>query len=276
MTKEEALNLAWIIKTKYPDSTTAIISKLSDYNITVEDFNIYDSTMNNIKELSVEDPPVEERLTTGVPGFSQVDNMSDSEILRIYQAMDELESKLIDIGSPPIDAEWYTAGKAAPGKIAELLPFYETKKAEEEALMELPGTGGGMFDIPVKAITGTLMGGLAAIGQLAGGWEDMFTDFSEKQHETRDFPWIIPVEMYKSGVPGYASDVPGEGFGYTPGLLALEDELDQYYGQQREYKEKMRAGGWEDAFDVQQQIRSLNQIMMENKLQDPRLIGEIQ
>ena len=38
------------------------------------------------------------------------------------------------------------------------------------------------------------MAGLGAVGQLAGGWEDMFTDFSEKQHETRDFPWIIPAE----------------------------------------------------------------------------------
>ena len=38
----------------------------------------------------------------------------------------------------------------------------------------------------------------------------------------------------------------------------------------------MRAGGWEDAFSVQQEMRSLNQIMMENKLQDPRLIGEKQ
>ena len=75
-----------------------------------------------------------------IPGFTQSDKYSDSEILRIFEARDGLKDRLDEIGSPPTDAEWFQDGKTAEERIAVVRPFYDKKRREEEALMEFPGS----------------------------------------------------------------------------------------------------------------------------------------
>jgi len=283
MTKAEALEAAWILYNKYPDKRSSIISKLEDYNISVGEFNTYDSSMTDYS--IVETDEVSPEVLEGIPGFSQTSAMSDAEILRIFEARDKLGERLESIGSPPTDAEWYKAGATSEENVARLLPFYQQKRSEEEELFEFPGN-----NIIGRTLSGLIMTPLGAVTQLAGGWQDMFTDFTEEQHETKDFPWIVPAEMYKTGLTPEQWGIEGGGTewrkdirapggstrptGYSPALLELEKELDKLYGQKRLYEESMREGGWRDVYSVEEDIQSLNQVIIENKLLDPRLINQ--
>ena len=262
---------------KYPGQKTALIDRLlnaKSFTATIEDFNSYDSLMvaQNIVE------PESTVSELDIPGFTQSDKYSDSEILRIFEARDGLKNRLAEIGSPPTDAEWYQAGRTAEERIAEVRYFYDVKRKEEEALMEFPGGAPEDANFLTKAIsyptqlaTGAITTGLAAVGQLAGGWYDMFTDFSEEQHETLDFPWIVPAEMYQSGVPGHEGRK-----GYTPELLEMESALDDLYGDTREYNKQMRDRGYRDVGGIDEEIESLNLLINQDKLLDPRMMGDVQ
>ena len=53
MNRDDALAQAWSLYNKYPNKRSAILSKLPDYNITVDEFNTYDSTMTANIELDI-------------------------------------------------------------------------------------------------------------------------------------------------------------------------------------------------------------------------------
>ena len=190
-----------------------------------------------------------------------------------------MKDRLTDIGSPPTDAEWYKAGKTAEERIAEVRPYYEKKRSEEEALMEFPGgapEGSGFLtkalSYPTKLVTGALYTAVGAAGQLAGGWNDMFTDFSEEQHETIGFPWVVPAEMYESGVAGHEGRK-----GYTPELLEMESALDALYGDKRIFKEKLDEGGYRETLpgsESMTELDRLNTMINEAQLLPPQMFGE--
>ena len=277
LNKEQQRHLTnlYTIAQKYPAKKISVISKLEEFGLTVDDFNSYDSLM--VSQNIVEPESTVSELD--IPGFTQSDKYSDSEILRIFEARDGLKDRLDEIGSPPIDAEWFQAGKTAEERIAEVRPFYDRKRREEEALMEFPGSapeGSNLLtkaiSYPTQLVTGAITTGLAAVGQLAGGWYDMFTDFSEEQHETLDFPWIVPAEMYQSGVPGHEGRK-----GYTPELLEMEAALDELYGHKRVFKEKLDEGGYRETLpgsESMTELDRLNTMINEAKLLPPQMFGE--
>ena len=54
----------------------------------------------------------------------------------------------------------------------------------------------------------------------------------------------------------------------------MEDALNTLYGTKRQYDVKMEEGGYRDVYGLQEEMGSLNQIIMENQLLDPRMLGE--
>ena len=279
--KDAKIAEAYRLTKKYPGQKTAILDRLLNaktFTVTIDDFNSYDSLM---VAQNVVEPDSREIRELDIPGFTISDQYSDAEVFRIFEARDALRDRLDEIGSPPTDAEWYQAGKTAEERIAEVRPFYDTKRMEEEALMKFPGGAPEdanfltkAISYPAKLVSGTLMTGLGAIGQLAGGWYDMATDFSEEQHETLDFPWIVPAEMYQSGVPGHEGRK-----GYTPELLEMEAALDELYGHQRVFREKLDEGGYRETLPGSKsmlELDRLNAMINEAKLLPPQMFGEEQ
>ena len=264
MTKEQALEKAWSLYNARPGNRTAIISKLPDYGISLDEFNTYDSTMLATAQINV----LEERaeLFEDIPAFSQSENISDTEILRVFEDKAKLNAKLEEIGRPPTEAEWYKAGLTAEKRIEMLRPFYETKKAEEWERLEHP------FDFIAP-----LMGPVGLVTEIAAGWSDFGYDFGEKLHERGAFTSWNPLTGFGAWDIAEFKQNPRTGeSGFSPELLAMEKELEALYGIKRQYKEKIREGGYLEAADVTREIKALDEIIMENKLLDPRLSGGTQ
>ena len=134
-TKKEHIAALFRITQKYDTLGTRVMAKLDELNIPVEEFNItvdefneYDSLM--VSQNVVEPPSMVDKYPD-IPGFTQTDKYSDSEVIKIFEARDSLQNVLDEIGEPPTDAEWFPAGRDAEERISELRPFYETRKAEE-------------------------------------------------------------------------------------------------------------------------------------------------
>ena len=265
ITKQEALTDLWALSQRNPEMRTRILAKLeSDFGVSVDEFNAYDSTMASHAQINVMDKRAAD--LEDIPGFTQTDTMSDDEILRVFQARDELNAKIDSIGSPPTDAEWYKVGLEAEQRIERLKPFYETMKEEEWEQLEYPSD-----------IIAPLMGPLGAITELVAGATDWRYDFKEKLHE-RGFgtSWNPLTGFGAWDIAEFKHDPATGQQGFSPELLQMEDELEQLYGTKREYKSKMEEGGYRDVYGMEEEIGSLNQIIMENQLLDPRLLGEIQ
>ena len=126
MTKDEAIQAAWTLYNRYPGKRTVIMDKLSSYDIGIDEFNAYDSTMVAATQVDILDKRSE--ALADIPGFSQVESMSDDEILRVFQAKDELNAQIEDVGRPPTDAEWFKAGLSAEERIAKLRPFMKPRR----------------------------------------------------------------------------------------------------------------------------------------------------
>ena len=266
ITKQEALADLWALAQREPAMTMRIQSKLeSEFGVSVDEYIAYQDSMLNAAQINILDKRAAD--LEDVPGFSQVDTMSDDEILRVFQSRDELNAKIDDIGRPPTDAEWYKVGLEAEQRIARLTPFYETLKEEEWEQLEYPGGG----------IISPLMGPMAAITELVAGATDWRYDFKEKLHE-RGFgtSWNPLTGFGAWDIAEFKHDPATGEQGFSPELLQMEDELEQLYGTKREYQSKMEEGGYRDVYGMQEEIGSLNQIIMENQLLDPRLLGEIQ
>ena len=260
ITKQEALADLWALAQREPAMTMRIQSKLeSEFGVSVDEYIAYQDSMLNAAQINILDKRAAD--LEDVPGFSQVDTMSDDEILRVFQARDELNAKIDDIGRPPTDAEWFKAGLEAEQRIERLKPFYETMKEEEWEQLD-----------PILPLM--MMG---APTELVAGATDWRYDFKEKLHERGAFTSWNPLTGFGAWDIAEFNINPETGQrGFSPKLLQMEDELEQLYGIKREYKSKMEEGRYRDVYGMEEEIGSLNQIIMENQLLDPRLLGEIQ
>ena len=267
MTKDEALQAAWTLYNKYPGKRTAIMDKLPAYDVSVDDFNAYDSTMASTANINILDKRAE--ALADIPGFSQVESMSDDEILRVFEARDELTSKIEDIGSPPTEAEWFKAGLTAEQRIERVRPFYEDMKAKEWEQLESV--------VPAPFVP--LMGPIQALTEVGAGWIDFMpgtaSDFGEQLHERGAFTSWNPLTGFGACDIAEFNVNPETGQrGFSPELLEMEDALNTLYGTKRQYDVKMEEGGYRDVYGLQEEMGSLNQIIMENQLLDPRMLGE--
>ena len=263
ITKQEALADLWALSQRKPEMKIRILSKLeSEFDVSVDEFNAYDSTMSSNAGVDALDKRAE--ALADIPGFSQVESMSDDEILRIFEAKDELNAKIEEIGRPPTEAEWFRAGLTAEERISKLRPFYETKKAEEWEQLEYP------LD-PIAPI----LGPLGLLTEVIGGGLDLRYDFKEDLHERGAFTSWNPLTGFGAwDIAEFKVDPDTGRAGFSPELLAIEDELETLYGTKRQYNEMMQEGGYRDVYRLEEEMGSLNQIIMENQLLDPRSLGE--
>ena len=267
ITKQEALSELWVLAQQKPRLRTAILDKLTnEFGVSVDEFIAYDSTMNRAANIDILEERAEE--LADIPGFSQKIDISDKEILRIFEARDALDAKIEDIGRPPTEAEWYKAGRTAEERIARLRPAYENWKAEEWEQLEYPSD-----------IIAPFMGPIGAVTEVVAGWMDWMpgiaSDFGEQLHE-RGFgtSWNPLTGFGAWDIAEFKVDPQTGQRGLSQELLAIEEDLNILYGTKRQYEEKMIEGGYRDQYKLQEEMGSLNQIIMEQQLLDPRILGE--
>mgnify|MGYP003138694134 CR=1 FL=1 len=258
MTKEERIAQAWTLSQKYPGKKTVILNKLLNsktYNISVDDFNSYDSTM--VHHEIIKDDSLTDKFPS-VPGFTQSENVSDTEILKIFQAKDEINNKLEDVGSPPIEADWFKAGAEAEGRIEE---------SEMDAKTAIPTIAGQVVKAPFQMLT-----------QAAAGWGDLVgKNFKEQIHERGFMSSWNPLTGFGAwDIAEFRTNPLTGKRGFTPELLEMEQELEDLYEDKRVFNKKMNEGGWQERYKLDEELQTLNQIIMENKLLDPRLYGEVE
>ena len=266
-TKKEHLADLYTISQKHPDLRTRVMVKLEEYNITVDEFNEYDRFM--VSQNVVEAPSIVDEYPD-IEAFDQSDLYSKTRILEIFEDRDSLQNVLDEIGSPPTDAEWFQAGKTAEQRISELRPFYETRKAEDW----------GNLESALPAPFAPLMGPIGFLTELIGGGIDLRHDFKEDLHErgavtswnpfTGFGAWDI-AEFRQNPLTGQS--------GFTPELLAMEEELDKLYGENRIFMEQVEEGGSAEALPGSQtmtELDRLNTMINEEQLLDPRMFGEAQ
>ena len=266
--KQRHLTNLYTIAQKYPSKKTAVITKLEEYGLTVDDFNSYDSLMvsqNVVEPASITDEYPD------VPGFTQSDKYRDSEVLKIFEARDSLQESLDAIGEPPTDAEWFQAGVTAEERIAKLRPFYETKKAEE---WEQFDSGIGM---PFLGNVGAA-GPLQFLTSLVAGPMDWRHDFKEDLHERGAFTSWNPLTGFGAWELAEFQRNPITGqTGFSPELLAIEEELENLYGQKRNFWEKLDEGNYRETLPgstTMTELDELNKMITEEQLLDPRMLGE--
>jgi len=269
LNKEKQRDLAnlYTVAQRYPDRKTAVIAKLEEYGLTVDDFNEYDNFMT--RQYVVERDTIVDEYPT-VPGFTQTDKYSDSEVLKIFEARDSLQSVLDNIGRPPTDAEWFQAGVTAEQRIAELKPFFETRKAEEWEGLE------SALPAPVAP----LMGPIGLITELVAGGTDWRYDFKEDLHERGAFTSLNPLTGFGAWDIAEFRQNPLTGeSGFSPELLAIEEELEKLYGDKRMFMEHIEEGGYRETLpgsETMTELGKLNQMISEEQLLDPRILGEEQ
>ena len=269
--REEVLADMWTLSMQYPGKMQSILSKLeSDFDIGEPEFSEYSRQRNISAQVNILDQralALEE-----IEGFSQIDTMSDVEILRVFEARDELNAQIEDVKrSVPTDTEWYKAGLDAEQRIAQLRPFYETKKEEEW----------GYLESPLPAPFQPLMGPIGFLTELVAGGTDWRYDFGEKLHERGGGTSWNPLTGFGAwDIAEFKVDPETGRSGFSSELLAMENELEKLYGTKRTYEEKMIEGGYRDVYGINEEIVGLNQIISEGQLIDPRLrdqlLGETQ
>lgn len=264
--KQRHLTNLYTIAQKYPGKKTAVIAKLEEFGLTVDDFNAYDSLM--VSQNIVEPESIVDEYPT-IPGFTQSDKYSDSEVLKIFEARDSVNDILDNVAKPPSDAEWFQAGVTAEQRIAELRPFYETRKAEEWEELESPLPG-----------LGALTGPLGFLTELFAGSADLRYDFKEDLHERGAFTSYNPLTGFGAWDIAEFKKNPRTGqSGFSPELLAIEDELEKLYGDRNLAIEKVDEGGYREGLPgskTMTELDRLNTMITEEQLLDPRMFGEAQ
>ena len=285
------------------------------FTVNIDEFNAYDSTMMAAGQIQFEDTVdslnvdelirrAESQKEEGAPAvFSQVDNMSDDKILSIFEAKDDLEDRIERIGEPPEDEPWYIQGRIAEDRIDSvcsdprygsregcegsgsqwstgLREYYDTKLAEEWEGLEYP------FD-PIAP----LMGPLGFLTSIVSGGADLTSDFEEQIHE-RGFDFGLPEWVPWLGREGGTFN-PLTGFGawelaefqknprtgqqgLSPELLEMESGLEELYGTKRVFREKMIEGGYYEIEDLATELQGVQDVINQNKLIDPRVMGSIE
>ena len=266
-TKEQRLVDLYTIAQKYPGKKTAVIAKLEEFGLSVDDFNKYDSLM--ISENIVGPSSVVDEYPD-IPGFTQTDKYSDTEVLKIFEARDDLQDVLDEIGTPPTDAEWFQAGKDASQRIAELRPFYETRKTEEWKGLESA----------LPAPFAPLMGPIGLLTEIIGGGIDWRHDFKHDLHERGFGTSWNPLTGFGAWDIAEFKENPLTGrSGFTPELLAMEEELEELYGDRRGFMEEIEEGGYAETLPgskTMTELDRLNTMINEEQLLDPRMFGEVQ
>ena len=266
-TKKEHIAALFRITQKYDTLGTRVMAKLEELNIPVEEFNEYSSFM--VSQNVVEAPSIVDEYPD-IPGFSQSDKYSNSEVQKIFEARDSLQNVLDEIGDPPTDAEWFQAGKDAEQRISELRPFYETRKAEEWENLE------SALPAPVTP----LMGPIGFLSELVGGVTDLRYDFKEDLHERGAFTSWNPLTGFGAwDIAEFKQNpITGES-GFSPELLKMEDELEGLYGDKRGFMEEIEKGGYMETLPgskTMTELDRLNTMITEEQLLDPRMFGEAQ
>ena len=106
---------------------------------------------------------------------------------------------------------------------------------------------------------------------------DFSYDFGERLHERGAFTSLNPLTGFGAWDIAEFKRNPETGrAGFSPELLELEQELENLYGNKRQYEQLMNEGGYREAYTVEKEIAELNQIINDNKLVDPRILGETQ
>jgi len=267
--KDAKIAEAYRLTKKYPGQKTAILDRLLNaqtFTVTIDDFNSYDSLM--VSQNVVEPDSIVDEYPT-IPGFTQSDKYSDSEVLKIFESRDSLQNAVDEIGSPPTDSEWFQAGKTADQRIEELRPFYERRKAEEWEELEHP------LD-PIAP----LMGPLGFLTEIFGGAADLRYDFKEDLHERGPFTSWNPLTGFGAWDIAEFKKNPRTGqSGFSPELIAIEEELENLYGDRRVFMEHIEEGGYLEAQPgsaTMTELDRLNQMITEEQLLDPRMYGEAQ
>ena len=119
------------------------------------------------------------------------------------------------------------------------------------------------------------MGPIGAVTELVAGATDWRYDFGEKLHE-RGFgtSWNPLTGFGAWDIAEFKTNPQTGTSGFSPELLAMENELENLYGQTREYHEQYREEGYGEIGGINQEIESLNQLINKEQLLDPRLMGE--
>ena len=303
-TKDKKIAEAWAFMQKYPNQRTRILDKLlnaKSFTVNIDEFNAYDSTMMAAGQIQFEDTVdslnvdelirrAESQKEEGAPAvFSQVDNMSDDKILSIFEAKDDLEDRIEGIGSPPSDEEWYIQGMIAEDRIDSdcsdprygskegcegagsqwkpgLREYYDTKLAEEWEGLEHP------FD-PIAP----LMGPIGLLTNIVAGGMDWRHDFKEDLHERGFGTSWNPFTGFGGWEMAEFQENPITGsLGLSPALLQMESGLEELYGTKRVFREKMIEGGYYEIEDLATELQGVQDVINQNKLIDPRVMGSIE
>ena len=290
LTNEEALALAWEAIQESPGQQSAILSKLSDeFGIGSDKFTEYDSTIVANKEVKI----MEDRLLANaekfknIPGFSQSEKMSDAEIIRTFDSLYELEERAANVKRVPSSAEWYIAGEAAQERIDELEPYFKKKMKEEwDVLTKSEGKPKEMegdvyiSEYILPTLGGMFRGGQGALAEIMVGWADLFSELPEYGdrilHE-RGFgtSWNPMTGFGTWDIAELRANPETGGWGFSEGVLADEEELEELYSIRSHFNEQMTKGGYEDKYAMDKKIKELV-ATIPSEIVDPRKIGEIQ
>ena len=268
LNKEQQRHLTnlYTIAQKYPGKQSVVINKLEEYGLTVDDYNAYDSLM--VSQRIVEPSSIVDEYPD-IPGFTQSDKYTDSEVLKIFESRDSLQNVIDEIGSPPTDAEWFQAGKTADQRVEEVRYFYDKIKAQEWEELESPLPGLGLLTAPIGFLTEVFAGGA-----------DLRYDFKEDLHERGAFTSYNPLTGFGAWDIAEFKKNPRTGqTGYSPELLELEESLEQLYGDRRVFRDKIEEGGYAEGLpgsDTMIELDRLNTMITEEQLLDPRMFGEAQ
>ena len=265
MTREERIKEGYKLYNRYsndPGMQTRILAKLDEHSITKDDFARYDSTAaaeRNINLLESRSEKLED-----IPYFSQSKEISDVEILRIFESKQKLEDQLEEIGEPPVEADWFKKGWAADVRYDLLKPQLDIMMEEEWAQLEHPFDPIAPFMGPVGLLTDIIAGGL-----------DWRHEFKEDLHEKGLGTSYNPLTGFGAwDIAEFKQNVSTGQRGFSPKLLALEEEIEGLAETRTTFREKFYEGGWDRRGAVEKEIEELQIMINEQQLIDPRLLGE--
>jgi hypothetical protein len=276
---------------------------LSDSTFVIEDYNVYAAELDSlfaVEQDSIANAIKLREIEEAEPGFKQNVHLPDSKIITMFEDLEKWNATSDSLGGP--DSTLVQAIKQAKARKAELDPLYAKEVEYEESLMEFPGGAPEdagwatkAISYPVKAVTGTLMAGVAAVGQIPGLIDDTIANYwreggegyggyVEKMHETSGFPWFVPAEMYRTGLSPEAWGIEGGGDewpatggfstapkGFSASVLSKEAELDSLQALIIDFKALEREKGWNRSLELKTKANTLQAEIDLLGLTDPRL-----